>query len=113
MLHYASQLSGSSQKGPLRAALQGQYAIWRKPTVTCVMSVDLSDRIVQLVSRWADFHEILPWKGGRVAKLCQEKKTQVAEDRTKIADSLHDDLLWLLMLSYLASIKSIRTVDDN
>lgn len=46
----------------------------QKPTVSCVMSVDLSDRIVQLVSRWADFHEILPCEGGRVAKLCQETK---------------------------------------
>jgi hypothetical protein len=74
MLHYASQLSGSSHNGPLRAALQGQAAILRKPTVSCVMSVDLSDRIVQLVSRWADFHEILLWEGGRVAKLYQETK---------------------------------------
>jgi len=74
MLHYASQLSVRSHNGPLRAALQGQSAILRKPTVSCVMSVDLSDQIVQLVSRWADFHEILPWEGGRVAKLCQETK---------------------------------------
>jgi hypothetical protein len=74
MLHYASQLSGRSHNGPLRAALQDQSAILRKPTVSCVMSVDLSDRIVQLVSRWADFHEILPCEGGRVAKLCQETK---------------------------------------
>jgi hypothetical protein len=27
-----------------------------------VMSVDTSDRIVQLVSRWADFHEISHWE---------------------------------------------------
>jgi len=74
MLHYASQLSGSSHNGSLRAALKGQSAILRKPTINCVMSVDLSDRIVQLVSRWADFHEILPWEGGRVAKLCHETK---------------------------------------
>ena len=70
MLHYASQLCGSSHNGPLRATLQGQSAILQKPTVSCVTSLELSDRIVQLVSRWADFHEILPW--GRVAKLCQE-----------------------------------------
>ena len=74
MLHYASQLSGSSHSGSLKAVLQGQSAILRKSTVSCVMSADLSYRIVQLVSRWADFHEILPWVGGRVAKLCQETK---------------------------------------
>jgi hypothetical protein len=74
MLHYASQLSGSSHNRPLRAALQGQSAILQKPTVGCVMSLELSDRIVQLVSRWADFHEILPLEVGRVAKLCQETK---------------------------------------
>jgi hypothetical protein len=43
------------------------------PDCCYVMSVDTSDRIVQLVSRWADLHEISHWETrgvGGGAKLC-------------------------------------------
>jgi hypothetical protein len=46
------------------------------------LSSIMSDRIVQPVSRWADFHEILHWLGGEGCQTLSRDKTQVAEDRT-------------------------------
>jgi len=36
----------------------GVFAILRKATISCVMSVRMSVRMEQLGSHWTDFHEL-------------------------------------------------------